>query len=194
MLDKDVLRRYQWAYIDDPSAPLLEHVARELEQCRRAWVNGNPAGVIHGLERVAYRNVGYPESLQLVPEWLIEAATEALSTAFKGKAGVRGKGREARHLARWRNDRADLYRAHEVLIARSGQRGEIRDGVLDMSRARKYRGDDAYEEASRRLRQTEAAATPENMKKAFKRFKRRLRTEPWRYVGFGLQLPDEGDS
>jgi hypothetical protein len=172
----DVLHRYRVQHADDPSV-IHEDQARQFEAYRRAVAKGNITALLAALELCTdRRRIAFGEALQSVPNWLLIETLKTLRPAVvNGSLGQRGKGRHARWSAKATDDQADLLRAHEVLIAR--ERG--------------VRGDRAFEKASKELEGTFAYASAKNVEKAFKRFQKRRKTEPERYFGTSIHLPEE---
>lgn len=129
----------------------------ELELKRKTFEAGNEGALYDALKLCQ-------DSRVTLPDWLFQALLGVLRERWIPSASKR-RGRRARWLEGYKQDRIDSLRADTVLDA-------LNHGI---------RWIDVYAVASSILEGTEAGSTPDGIEKSYKRYKRRLRKDPYRY-------------
>ena len=126
---------------------------RELESFRKAFKAGNEAGLYDALIYCRRNKIS-------LPEWALDAAI------IRQREFIFGENkRHANWLRLFKNDMIDMDRAEMVMECRK----------------RKAPWREAYQAASQMLKGTEVEGGPHAMKSSYKRYKCRMKTNPFRY-------------
>jgi hypothetical protein len=138
---------------DHPSKIPDDYITRELDTFRKAFEAGNEWGLADAM--TFCKNHSVP-----LPSWALEAILARHADAYHGTYKRTGKWKR-----QFRQDMIDFGRAETVQECR--EHGTLWKVV--------------YEIASKMLEGTGCAGKPDAIEKSYKRFCKRMKTEPWRY-------------
>jgi len=138
---------------DHPPKPPDDSTHRKLDVMRRAFEAGNEAGLYDVL-------VYCKQNSLALPAWALDAAI------IRQREYIFGDNkRHAKWLRQFKQDMIDFNRAWNVVECRR----------------RKAPWREAYPTASQMLKGTESEGSPDTMESSYKRYKRTVKTNPFRY-------------
>lgn len=132
---------------------------RRLKSYQKAFGAGNLGAVLDALNLCCKHK-------RHLPEWLGIAVQQLTRDSLLGASSRKGQGRHARWLTQYKSDQIDQVRA------------EIVQDCVDHN----IRWVDAYYAASLSLQDTFAEGNEDAIESSYKRYKRRIKREPMRYI------------
>ena len=142
-----------------------DYIQREFKTFQKAFEAGNEWGLADALTFCK-------EYSLLIPPWALDAILARHADTYHGAYKRTGNWKR-----RFRQDMIDFARAGTVQECREhGTPWKV-----------------VYEIASKMLEGTDCAGKPDAIEKSYKRFMRRMKTEPWRYyIPHSVRGPDSG--